>query len=395
MAWKEMSVLNQRKLFIDDYQSRNFSISDLCRVYGISRPTAYFWIDRFNKYGLNGLIDKKSTPFNHPDTTPEEITDAILLTKYEWSKWGPKKIRAYLSRNTTLILPSETTIGNILKKHNLVKSRKTRSRFAERTQPLAHVKGINDVWSADFKGKFITNDNYKCEPFTLTDNESRFILKCVALDANNTEHVWAILEVAFREYGLPLYLRTDNGPPFATCGIGRLSSLAIKLIKAGVIPDYIDPGKPEQNGRHERMHGTLKAEAVFPEISLHEQRIKLEEFQTYYNFERPHEGINQLTPGSIYKPSNRVWSGKLKPPEYDDCYKKYKVRASGQIKFKGKDVFIGRALTEEYVGLKKVETGYSIYYGQVCLGKVDEKGELIFSKRPGRDRSKKFQADFY
>lgn len=395
MAWKEISVFNQRKLFIADYQSGNFSITDLCRTYGISRPTAYLWIDRFNQYGLDGLIDKKSIPFSCPHATSDEVVDAILNVKYEWSKWGPKKIRAYLVKNTSLILPSETTIGNILKKNDLVKSRKTRMRFAERSQPLAHVKEMNDVWSADFKGKFITQDNRKCEPFTLTDNASRYLLKCVNLDSNNTQHVWAILEVAFREFGLPLYLRTDNGPPFATSGIGRLSPLSIKLIKAGIIPDFIDPGKPEQNGRHERMHGTLKAEAVFPELNLKEQEMKLEEFQTYYNFIRPHEGINQLTPGSVYKPSNRVWSGKLNPPEYEDCYKKCKVKISGQIKFKGEYIFVGRALTDEYVGLKEIETGFKIYYGPICLGSINEEGKLIYSKRPGRNRSKKFHAEYY
>jgi putative transposase len=397
MAWKEISVLEQRKLFIRDYLTENFSISVLCRIYEISRPTAYLWIQRYENEGEEGLIDRKSTPHNQPRATPSDIVEEILNLKFTWSKWGPKKIAAYLNRHKPeLILPSETTIGNILDKHGLVARRKLRKRFAERTQPLAHAKEINDVWSGDFKGWFITNDKYKCEPFTLTDNASRYLLKCLMLDVNNTEHVWAVLDVAFREYGLPLYLRSDNGPPFASNGAGRLSRLAIKLIKAGVIPDYIDPGKPEQNSRHERMHGTLESEAVFPELNVEKQKMKLEEFQYYYNFVRPHEGINQETPGSIYRLSDRAWTGIFKSPEYRDDYKKVKVRQSGQINLNGKkDMYIGKSLIDEYVGIEETETECKVYYGPIYLGNITQEGELAISRRKGRDRNKKNKSDFY
>lgn len=396
MAWKEISVVEQRKLFINDYLSQTFSISDLCRIYEISRPTAYLWIERYKDKGEEGLLDRKSTPHNQPLATPSHIVDEILAVKFQFMKWGPKKIIAYLNHHKPeLILPSHTTIGNILDRNGLVMQRILRKRFTERTQPLAHAKEINDVWSVDFKGWFVTNDNQKCEPFTLTDNASRYLLKCSTLDANNTDHVWAVLDSAFREYGLPLYLRSDNGPPFASRGLGRLSPLTVKLIKAGVIPDFIDPGKPEQNGRHERMHGTLKSEAIFSELNLEKQKMKLKDFQYYYNFVRPHEGINQVTPGSIYNISDRVWTGKLRSPEYQDDYQKVRVRISGQITINDKDIFIGKTLKDEYVGLKEIETGFKMYYGPIYLAEISREGEMLVSRRKGRDRSKKFKSDFY
>lgn len=396
MAWKEVTVLEQRKLFIQDYLSANFSIAELCRIYGISRPTAYTWIDRYSIENEKGLVNRKSTPHNQPFATADDIIQEILLIKYRWPTWGPKKIVAYLNQHKPdLIIPSKTTVGNILNKNGLVKRRKFRKRYAERTQPLSHAREVNDVWSADFKGWFTTKDQHKCEPFTLTDNTSRFLLKCLKLDANNTEHVWAILDIAFREFGLPLYLRSDNGPPFASKGIGRLSTIAVKLIKAGVMPDFIDPGKPQQNSRHERMHETLKAESVFPELNLPEQKVKLSEFQDYYNFDRPHEGIGMATPGSIYRVSDRVWNGKLKSPVYPDDYKTAKVRVSGQIKLKGKEIFIGRTLTDEYVGLEEIEQGFKVYYGPIYLANINLEGDLIYSQRQGRKVNKKIKGDFY
>lgn len=395
MTWKEIKVGEQRKLFIQDFQTNNYNISELCRIYGISRPTAYLWINRFEEEGQSGLVDRISTPHNQPLSTPQYVINEIIKLKSKMPKWGPKKIHAELKRNKPdLDLPSRTTIGNILKRNGLVIPRSVRKRFAARTHPLAHVKEINDVWSADFKGWFMTKDGYRCEPFTLTDNASRYLLKCVQLQANNENHVWAILDLSFREYGLPLYLRTDNGPPFATVGIGRLSTLAVKLIKAGVMPDFIDPGKPQQNGRHERMHGTLKSEGINSEYSLKEQILYFDKFKDYYNFERPHESINQETPGSVYRPSNRTWNGKLKSPEYLDGYKKAKVEISGQIKLKGKHIYIGRALAREYIGLKEVENGFEMYYGNLYLGDVSENGEITFQRREGRIR-KKIKSDFY
>lgn len=395
MAWKEVKVLEQRKLFIIDYLSNNYNISQLCRIYGISRPTAYLWIKRFEEKGELGLINQSPAPHNQPFKTPDYIIDEILHLKCNKTNLGPKKIHAILSNKIpNSEMPSCTTVANILKRNGLVIPRKLRKRFAARSQPLAHVNEVNDVWSADFKGWFITSDNYKCEPFTLTDNASRYLLKCTQLNSNNGDYVWGLLDIAFREYGLPLFLRTDNGSPFATKGIGRLSTLSVKLIKAGVTPDFIDPGKPQQNGRHERMHGTLKRECIDTKYSLKEQLKKFNEFQEYFNYERPHEGINQATPASLYTPSTRIWDGKFKSPEYDDSYKKAKVEVTGQIKLNGQHLYVGRALAGEYIGLKKHENGFQVYYGQMYLGELSLSGKLSVEIREGRVR-KKFKEQFY
>lgn len=395
MAWKEVVVLDQRKLFIKDVLTENYSISELCRYYEISRPTAYLWIKRYQEHGEIGLVDRDSIPYHQPLLTPNYVEDEIINLRSKRPQWGPNKIHAYLKHNKPeLPLPSSTTIGNILKRNGLVLPRKLRKRFAVRTQPLAHAKEINDVWSADFKGWFITSDRQRCEPFTLTDNASRYLLKCVHLDAKNENHVWAILDVTFREYGLPLYLRTDNGPPFASRGIARLSTLGIKLIKAGVMPDLIEPGKPQQNGRHERMHGTLKSEGISPEYSFNKQKQNFDVFKDYYNFERPHAGINQATPGSLYSPSDRVWNGRFKSSEYPDSYRRAKVEASGQIKLKGKHIYVSQALVGEYLGIKETDTCYEIYFYSYYLGNISFEGEMIIPRREGRVR-KAFKSDFY
>jgi putative transposase len=371
MAWKERSVFEQRKLFIQDFESKKFNFSQLCKEYEITRPTGYLWIKRYEESGVGGLLNIKSTPHTQPNKTSPSVLNEILAVKFEWPTWGPKKILGYLNNNMPhLDLPSLTTVENILKRNGLVSPRKLRRRLAERSTPLAHANGVNDVWSADFKGWILTNDGYKFDPFTLTDNASRFLLKCIKLNINDTTHVWGILDIAFREYGLPLNLRTDNGPPFATLGPARLSSLSIKLIKAGVNPDFIEPGKPQQNGRHERMHGTMESECFSPQLDIDEQILKLSEFQNYYNYIRPHEALKQVPPGSVYVPSNRVWNGKFRSPEYVDYLKKAKVRSCGKIKLLGKNIYIGQGLIGEYVGLQEIEKGYKVYYGSLHIGDI-------------------------
>ncbi len=238
----------------------------------------------------------------------------------------------------------------------------------------------------DFKGWSLTLDQQKYDPFTIMDAHSRFLLCCLKLKMNDTEHVWAVLERLFREYGLPLNIRSDNGPPFATTGPGRLSSLSIKLIKAGVCPDWIDPGKPQQNGRHERMHLTLKKEGIKASaLTLDEQRMKLEDFINYYNFIRPHEAIGQQSPGSIYHPSLRKWNGRLQSPEYPTDYKVGKVRSCGKMSFGTKEVYIGRVLANELIGMKTNEEGQlTAYFGPIKLGVLTKDYTLEIIRRKGR-----------
>lgn len=386
MAWKESSVKNQRKLFIDCYVDNKFSIAELCRQFDISRPTGYKWIERYELEGIEGLVDQSKAPIVQVNATSPLIIDDILEVKFKYPNWGPKKIRGYLvCKEPTVPFPSITTISNILAKNGLVKPRKFRKRFPEKSTPLSHANMSNSVWSVDFKGWWITKDGHKCDPFTLTDNYSRYILRCLKLDGNDFNHCWAILDAAFREYGLPNFMRHDNGPPFATASAGRLSRLSVNLIKAGVIPEWIEPGNPQENGRHERMHGTLAQEAVYPDLNLKEQQLALAKYVDYFNYERPHEALGQVTPGSIYTPSLRSWNGRLVPPEYSKEYSVAKVASCGKFSWKGHSVYVGRVLSAEPIGLKEADNGtIEAYYGEIFLGTLTNNYELEVLRRPGR-----------
>jgi putative transposase len=392
MAWGEVEVIEQRIKFIKECLENKLSMAELCRIYQISPKNGYKWLNRYQTEGLEGLKDKSRAPHNQSSKINNEITQDILDVRFQFPSWGPKKVLSFLEREKPgKLWPSTTTIGNIFDRNGLTVPRKLRRRMAARTEPLSHCIVPNDVWCADFKGWFLTKDGSKCEPFTLTDGTSRYLLRCVNLERNNTEHGWGVLEAAFRQYGLPLYFRSDNGPPFATCGVGRLSKLSVKMIKAGVIPEWIDPGEPQQNGRHERMHQTLKNETANPPGSnLEEQSKRFKTFQNYYNNIRPHEGIEQKTPGSIYTNSLRRWNGRLKTPEYNEGMIVRKVREKGQISLKpfAADVLVGSALGGEYVGVEEVEDGvYEVRYGPLILGKIDHTKKLVISTCKPRRRT--------
>ncbi len=390
MAWKEVKVDQQRKSFIEAYLEEKFTIAELCRQFGISRPTGYKWIERYKEEGFNGLKERSKAPLHQSCSTDPSLIREILNIKFKYDDWGPKKIRGHLIvHQPTVLWPSTTTIGNILDRHGLVLPRKYRKRFPVKTDLLSHANKSNDVWSVDFKGWWFTKDGHKCEPFTLTDNYSRFLLRCLKLKVNDGDHAWAVLERAFREYGLPNFMRSDNGPPFATSSVGRLSALSIKLIKAGVMPEWIEPGNPQQNGRHERMHGTLKQEGVFPELDLVDQLKKLDEYQDYYNFVRPHEALGQVTPGSVYTQSQRTWNGRLMSPEYPNDYKMGWVKSCGKMSWKNREIYIGRVLTGELIGLKENEEGLLVaYFGPIILGTITKDYELDIPRRKGRIRKK-------
>lgn len=388
MTWRVRKMEDQKRMFLETWLRKEFAVTDLCKQYGIGSTCAYKLINRFKNEGWNCLKERSRAPHNIPFKTPDSIEQAILDVKYERSHWGPKKILGHLEKDhQNITLPSRTTVENILKKHGLVAKRKLRRRLAETTRPLGECNYSNDVWCMDFKGWWLTKEQEKYEPFTLTDGFSRFLLCCEKLNFNDTVHVWGVLERLFREYGLPLRIRSDNGPPFACLGAGRLSRLSINLIKAGVRPEWTEPGKPQQNGRHERMHLTLKQEGVDLRLLSNEQKRKLEEFSHYYNFIRPHEALGQKTPGEVYKLSKRYWDGRLRSPEYSNEYKLGRVKSCGKMSWKGRDIYIGRVFEGEPIGLKLDEENVSAYYGPIFLGIV-ESNTLKVERRPGRRKLK-------
>src|ERR1700722_3164866 len=392
MAWKEIDVVEQREKFITECIEGQLSMAELCRLYGISRQNGYKWLNRFKSGGLEALKDQSRAPLSQPLKTDPDLIDDILDIKLQFARWGPKKVLARLiTIYPEVDWPSTTTIGNILKENGLTVPRKLRRRVPGKTAPLSHCLQSNDVWCTDFKGWFLTKDGNKCEPFTLTDGATRFLLRCLKLHSNNVDNVWGALDCAFREFGLPLFLRSDNGPPFATCNVGRFSQLSIKLIKAGVAPEWIDPGKPQQNGRHERMHQTLKNETASPpEDTLDMQDLKFKDFLNYFNYVRPHEAIGQKTPGSIYSPSNRIWTGRFKSPDYPSDYIVRKVRFNGEIKWKGELPFLGRVLYGEPVGIKEEENGtWKVFYGPILIGYIDNSNQFSTPEGAKRARNKR------
>lgn len=388
MAWENFKVEEQRLQVIEAYINKEASMTAICQRYGISPKTAYKWYNRYLDLGKEGLFDLSKAPHKpHSLFTEEQIQRALELKRRRLT-WGPKKILAKLLEiYPNEEWPSPTRLYEIFKEFHLVTKRRIKHRVPA-TAPLGHIINCNDTWAVDLKGWFLTGDGRKCEPLTITDCNSRFLISCTHLDKHPVEHVWPIFYHAFREYGLPDKVRSDNGPPFGSTGAGRLTGLSVNLIKAGVIPEWINPGHPEENGRHERFHLTLKKEVAEPPKETLALQIKaLESFKNDYNFERPHEALNMKKPVECYTASSKSWNGVLKPPEYDrSIFEVRKVEKAGQIKWKGNHIYISETLRSEYVGLKPTDNDYlDVFYGPIFLGKISEKGlekPKITGRRP-------------
>lgn len=379
MAWESYKVEEQRLQVVLAYINGEASMTTLCKQYNISRKTGYKWVERYQEHGIQGINDLSRAPHNPNSCYTREVIDKAIDLKLKKSNWGPKKILWKLAEYYPDVQwPSPTRLYQIFKEYHLVTPRKLRRRVPA-TTPLGHVNKCNDTWAVDLKGWFITGDGYKCEPLTITDSLSRFVIRCCHLHKHSVEYAWPIFDEAFREYGLPCRIRSDNGSPFGSVGVGRLTALSVNLIKAGVIPEWIRPGHPEENGRHERFHLTLKQETADPpKASLALQIQAMRQFCDEYNFERPHEALNMQTPASCYQSSARSWDGVLRSPEYDtkEIYVR-KVYQNGSIKLREGEFYIGQTLTDEYVGLKTNEKEeLEVYYGPVYLGKLNLKKGL-------------------
>jgi len=379
MGWKETCRMRERMRFVMSCEVGEESFSALCRGYGVSRKTGYKWLERYRASGPLGLVDLSRAPHSHRNGTAEPLCDRVVAVRRAHPRWGPKKIRAWLEeREPAIVWPAASTIGHILERADLVVPRRRRRRTPAYGQPFAACEGPNDVWCIDFKGWFVTGDGTRVDPLTVSDADSRYLLVCQAVGRADLEHVWPHLARAFADYGLPQALRSDNGPPFASRATGGLSRLAVRLIKAGVMPERIAPGKPQENGRHERMHLTLKQETASPPArSLKAQIERFEAFRHSYNHDRPHEALGQRPPIRRYRRSPRRWDGRLREPEYAGDVQVRRVRTNGEIKWKGELVFLSETLSGEPVGLRPVEAGrYDVWYGPIRLAGIDHRGRL-------------------
>jgi putative transposase len=385
MAWKETHAMDERLRFIEEWREGMSSIAELCRRYGVSRKTGYKFIGRYLAEGADGLADRSCDPHHQPNAIAASIAMAVVELRGKHPSWGPKKLKAVLERSAPLIAwPAQSTIGVVLDRHGLVRRRRLRRRVAPPPSPLGVAAAANDIWAIDFKGWFRTGDGERCDPLSLSDLHSRYVLRLQGLTKPDGEHVWPILDAAFREYGLPRRMRSDNGPPFASTSAGGLSRLAVKLIKAGVTPERIMPGKPQQNGRHERMHLTLKQETASPPApSLAAQQRRFDAFRRIFNEERPHEALGQETPASHFQPPPRSYHGRLSEPDYPADHEVRRVRRKGEIKWAGGRVFLSEALIGEPVGIVETDAGlFEARYGPILLGRLDHSGNFTKGKPP-------------
>lgn len=374
MPWKETSVMDQRVRFIADWLSGDYSKSDLCAAYGISRPTGDKWIHRYAAQGPDGLTERPRAPRSHPNATPEELRAMIIETKLAHQRFGPKKVMDWLRRqHPNLPWPADSTAANCLKRAGLVQSRVTRRRLAPDTEPFGAIGQPNQAWSADFKGDFRLGNGTRCYPLTISDNFSRYLFQCRALTRPTYAAVRPWFEWVFREYGLPQAIRTDNGAPFASLAAGGISRLSTWWIRLGIKPERIRPGRPDQNGRHERMHRTLKDATVKPpRASLGAQQRAFDAFWHEYNFERSHESLQRKTPGAVHAPSPRAYPVKLPAVEYDGDTVVRQVRHNGEIKWAGRLVYVSEVLAQEPVGLKPIdEDRFELRYSFHLLGVFD------------------------
>lgn len=376
MPWKETCTMEERIKFVVEVERADDSIAKLCKVYGISRKTGYKWLNRWQTEGFAGLEERSREPHNHPNQIPEEIENSIVALRHRHPFWGPKKLLARLQRlEPEKHWPVQSTVGEVLRRHGLSCKRKNSRRTPPYTQPFEHIREPNDVWSADFKGWFKTGNGKRVDPLTILDGSSRYLLRCQAMIKPTMSKVRSIFEEVFREYGLPGAIRTDNGMPFASRALGGLSRLSVWWTLLGIIPERIAPGHPEQNGRHERMHRSLKqAVAKPPAPNPIKQQAVMDNFVQEYNHIRPHEALDQKTPSQCYHPSRRAFPERILEPEYSREHTVRRVRTTGEIKWKNKKIFLSEVLVGLPVGLVENDNDlWRVDFGPLSIGMLNER----------------------
>ena len=381
MPWKEIRVEEQRLLVIQEH-AEGASISELSEIYVVSRKTIYKWLERYREQGAGGLIDHSRRPLHSPHEVSPEVEQAIVEARRRW-KWGPGKLRVKLCQGEPQRhWPAVSTIAAVLHAKGLVVSRRRRPRTPVQRPPYANPERPNDVWCADYKGWFRTGDGTRVDPLTITDACSRYLLRCQIVERANHQFAQAVFETAFREFGLPAVIHTDNGVPFASVAPGGLSRLSMWFVKLGIIPERSRPASPQDNGRHERMHRTLKqATTQPPSATPRLQQRAFHEFQCEYNQQRPHEALGNLTPQACYAASPRCYPRRVPCLQYGDEMEVRRVSQQGSVKWKGERTFISEVFGAEDLGLKPVsEDWLEVYYGPLRIGWLNGRRQQ-FSRR--------------
>ena len=374
MPWQGVCPMDLRMRLVTAMLADEDSMTALCEQYGVSRKTGYKWLARYRAAGPAGLAERSRAPQVVPWAITQAQAEAIVGLRRQHPSWGAKKLRARLSaRAPAQEWPALSTIGDLLHRAGLSRRHKRRRARATPTSGgLCPAVAPNEVWCVDFKGWFRTADGARCNPLTVTDAFSRYLLGCT-ITAPNYAGCRGPFELLFREFGLPLVIRSDNGAPFASVGLGGLSRLSIWWIKLGITPERIEPGKPQQNGRHERMHRTLKAETASPPATnLARQQQRFDCFRAEFNHERPHEALGQTVPAAHYHPSPRRYPERLTDPAYPANFELRRVRSNGEIKWQGELVYLSKTLTGEITGLAETPEGDAeVWFGPIHLGTID------------------------
>jgi putative transposase len=378
MPWRERSLMDQRLQLVTDYRTGFFTVTELADQYGISRKTAYKWIDRYEEADATvaGVIEQSRRPHHSPGATDAAVVARLIAVRKRHPRWGAKKLLAVAARtDPDVVWPTRSTVCDVLKREGLVTPRARRRRIGHPPSVLVPITAPNGTWTTDFKGEFRTGDRRYCYPLTLRDGHSRFVLQCAALLARTYGDTQRRFARAFAQYGLPDRIRSDNGGPFAAPGLGRLSRLAVWWMRLGIVPERIALGHPEQNGSQEQFHSVLKADTARPPApNVRAQQRRFDRFAQEYNHERPHEALGDQPPASCYTPSRRALPATVPPMDYPGHFELRRVSSNGCISWKDTAVFLTESLAGDIVGFEEVDDAlWTVYFGTVALARFDER----------------------
>jgi putative transposase len=387
MPWAPALPMHQRKRFVLEARRERVSFAALCELFGISRKTGYKWLGRADRSGDAGLDDRSRRPRSNPYAVRGDVIARLIALRLEHRTWGARKLIAWLETNEPWwVLPAASTVTDILDRHGLIEHRRRGRRSESCRVPVSDATAPNIEWAIDFKGSFRLKDGERCHPLTVTDAYSRMALCCRGLSEEAHLSTQSALERTFHEWGLPERLRSDNGKPFGTMCTGPLSRLSVWLVKLGILPVYNEPRHPEQNGRHERFHRTLKLEACIPPAaSMAAQQRRFQAFRREYNEERPHEALGQKTPASVHVPSSRRFPSRVEEPSYPAHYDVRRVSSGGELCWDNTLHFLSHGLSRETVGIVEVDLGCrEVYFGPLLVGRLHESLPELGIVRPAR-----------
>lgn len=376
MPFKQTDPVKARLEFVVLKKEGLYTHTELCKRFGVARQAGYDVMRRYEAEGVDGLKDRSHAPKHVPHRISEEIASMLLETRRAHPDWGPRTILAYLAtQNADLALPAASTVGDLFKRSGLVQSKPRRRHWRHPGKSTITAQEPNEMWSVDFKGQFRTRDAQTCYPLTVADTHTRFLLACDGLSSTGHQQARLVFERLFHEHGLPAAIRSDNGPPFSSKAIAGLSRLSVWWTQLGIQHDRTEPGHPEQNGSHERMHRTLKRATVWPPAAdAMEQQGRFDGFRGEYNFVRPHHALAMKTPGSLYRPSERAMPERIPDPEYPGHCHVRQVRANGIVHFRDRDLFLSEVLIGHRVAFEEVDDRvWSIYFYDLLLARLDER----------------------